>query len=62
MSIVMAALLTAVAYIYLVGAVGVYRAFRRDFRDDPWWACAATAVLWPVVLAIQFFPMITKRG
>ena len=62
MSIVMATLLTVIAYIYLGGAVGVYRLGRREFPDDPWWACAMTAVLWPVALAIQFFPVIAKKG
>lgn len=62
MSIVIAKLLTVIALIYLGGAVGAYCAFRRDFPDDPWWACAVTAVLWPVVFAIQLFPMIFKKG
>ena len=53
MSSVAATILTIA---YLSGAVGVYRAYRRDFRDDPWWSCAVVAVLWPVVLAVQLIP------
>lgn len=61
MSIVMATLLTIIALIYLGGAVGVYRVGRYEFPYDPWWPCAMTAVLWPIALAIQFFPVIFKK-
>lgn len=56
MSTIAATVLTIAAFVYLSEAVGVYRAYRRDFRDDPWWSCAVVAVLWPVALAVQLLP------